>query len=178
MTDMLAFCAAAGVPITHDKTVGPDSRIIYLGIEIDAAQRVVRLPDGKLEELQTLLRSWIGRSKCIKRDLLSLIGSLSFAAKVVQPGRLFLRWLINLSMSVPKLFHFIYISKDARADILWWHRCLLQWNGIQLSYLQPLSSLDLALATDASRLGMDAVCGSRWFSVLCPRPSLTSILTR
>ena len=44
-----------------------------------------------LEELQ----SFSTRKKCTKRQLLSLIGKLSFACKVVPAGRIFLRRLIN-----------------------------------------------------------------------------------
>ena len=55
--------------------------------------------------------------KFTKRELLSLIGSLSFACKVVKPGRMFLRRLIDLSTSVTNLNHHISLSSEARADI-------------------------------------------------------------
>ena len=168
MTAMLDFCHAAGIPIAHDKTVGPSSRITYLGIEIDAVQQQVRLPDDKLVEIQELVKSWTTRRKATKRELLSLIASLSFAAKVVQPGRLFLRRLIDLSTVASSLSHHIYINNEARADIMWWHRFLRQWNGIQMFCIDSLSSIDLELATDASAIGIGAVCGSAWFSAPLP----------
>ena len=84
-----------GILVAHDKLVGPFQCITYLGIEINAATSIVRLPPQKFVELHSLIVSWLQRSKCKKRHLLSLIGKLSFAAKVVKPGRLFLRRLID-----------------------------------------------------------------------------------
>ena len=168
MSHMLAFCKNAGIPIAHDKSVGPSSRLVYLGIEIDAAAQIVSLPSDKLQEIQTLLASWITRSKCTKRELLSLIGSLSFAAKVIQPGRLFLRRLIDLSTTVHALSHHIYINKAAQADILWWHHFMAKWNGRQSFCVEQLSSSVMHLATDASSFGIGAVFGRAWFSLRIP----------
>ncbi len=57
----------------------------------------VRLPQAKLEQLTITLATWRGRKAGKKRDLLSLIGSLSHACKAVRAGRSFLRRLIDLS---------------------------------------------------------------------------------
>ena len=72
-----------GIPVALDKLVGPFQCITYLGIEIDAAAGIVRPPPQKLVELHSLIASWLQRSKCKNRHLLSLFGKLSFAAKVV-----------------------------------------------------------------------------------------------
>ena len=96
---------------------------------------------------------------------MSLIGHLSFAAKVVKPGRLFLRRLIDVSTSVTQLHHRIHLSAGARQDIEWWRAFLPTWNGV--SYLQddPVSSDDIHLFTDASGLGIGGVFGRRWFAI-------------
>ena len=67
-----------------------------------------------------------------KRELLSLIGKLYFAAKVIPAGRIFLRRLIDLSTSVKKLHHHITLTAGARADIHRWHDFLPGWNGVSL----------------------------------------------
>ena len=73
------------VPIATEKTVGPTTTITYLGIEIDSSKQCIRLPAEKFVSLLALLRHWEGKRKCTKRELLSLVGSLSFTAKVVKP---------------------------------------------------------------------------------------------
>ena len=54
---------------------------------------------------------FLSKNKCSKGELLSLIGSLSFACKVITPGRPFLARLIQLSCSVKKLHHRVYLNK-------------------------------------------------------------------
>ena len=79
-----------------DKLIGPVTVITYLGIQIDSDDMVIRLPAEKLSELLDLINVWHDGKKCTKQELLSLIGKHSFAAKVVQPGRIFLHRLIDL----------------------------------------------------------------------------------
>lgn len=153
-----------GIPIAGDKTVGPTTKITYLGIEIDTQAQCIRLPDEKYSALQKLLGDWQGRKKCTKQELLSLIGSLSFAAKVVKPGRIFLRRLIDLAASVHKLSHHISLNLEARHDIQWWLDFLPSWNGISFFQEKIISSDTLQLFTDASNLGMGGVFNNRWFS--------------
>ena len=52
-----------------------------------------------LEEVESFMQ----RKRCVKRELLSLIGKLSFACKVVPAGRISLHRLIDFSMTVKHL---------------------------------------------------------------------------
>ena len=106
-----------GVPLTPDKLQGPTTVLTYLGIEIDSDDQVIRLPDDKYCDLHSQLTQWTGKKECTKRELLSLIGKLSFAAKVVRSGRLFLRRLLELSTTACKLHHHITLNAEARKDI-------------------------------------------------------------
>ena len=156
--------ATLGIPVALDKLFGPLQCITYLGIEIDAKSGIVRLPKAKLSEIQLLISSWLCRSNCTKRELLSLIGKLSFAAKVVKPGRLFLRRLIDLSTTVSRPGHHIHLSKEARADLKWWHEFLIPWNGVSIIYDSPCAASELELATDAClNFGCGGTFGSHWF---------------
>ena len=165
---MQRLFADLGVPLATDKTEGPASTITFLGIEIDAKAGIVRLPSVKLEELAILLSQWKVKKKCTKRELLSLIGSLSFAAKVVKPGRMFLRRLIDLSTKVSLLHHHISLNAEARADVQWWIDFLPGWNGVDLIQSEPATSNALKLFTDASGQGVGAVFDSEWFSAPWP----------
>ena len=92
--------ASLGVPLAHDKLIGPITCLVYLGTEIDSVAQVIQLPHQKFQDLVGVLNFLHQRKKCTKRELLSLIGKLSFAAKVIRPGRIFLQRLIDLSTSV------------------------------------------------------------------------------
>ena len=104
------------------------------------------------------------RKKCTKRQLLSLIGKLSFACKVVPAGRIFLRRLLNLSMTAKHLHHHIRISHEAQLDILWWQDFLPSWPGSSLILeTQWTTSSQMNLYTDASgSKGWGAFWSGRW----------------
>ena len=115
-----------------------------------------------LAELQSF-RSSVKRKRS-KRELLSLIGKLSFACKVVPAGRIFLRRLIDLSMTVQHLHYRIPITQEAQRDLAWWEEFLPNWSGTSLildTHWTPSS--DLQLYTDASgRDGWGAFWNDRW----------------
>ena len=158
-----------GVPIAEDKLEGPATCLTYLGIEVDSDDMVIRLPEEKLVELKAFLSSWVGKRRCTKRHLLSMIGKLSFADKVVKPGRLFLRRLIDLAKTVARLNHHIVISSEAREDILWWHQFLCTWNGVSLIQEPIVDSDKFTLFTDASgTLGFGGLFRTHWFSSTWP----------
>ena len=92
-----------------------------------------------------------------------MIGKLSFAAKVIKPGRLFLRRLIDLSASFSSPSHHIYLNLEARADISWWSKFISQWNGVSIIQEPTVFASDIVLSTDAAlHSGFGVVFGPRW----------------
>lgn len=152
-----------GIPIAEDKLEGPSRRIVFLGIEIDSDSLSIRLPADKLSSLSSIVSTWQHKRKCTKVELLSLIGSLSFACKVIKPGRIFLRRLIDLSTTVSKLHHHIDITSSVRLDLSMWSSLLSFWNGTSVIQ-SSISSVDLNLFTDASFKGFGAFFDGSWVS--------------
>ena len=153
------------VPLSWDKVEGPATRLSFLGIEIDTIRWRLLLPQDKLSALQADLKRWLVRQSCTKRQLLSLIGTMSFATKVIPAGRIFLRRLINLSTKAKALHHFLHIPCEAKADMRWWLEFLPTWNG-SAPILEPewTPSHSFHLFTDASSLhGFGAYFDGAWF---------------
>ena len=162
------------IPLAEDKTVHPTT-LTYLGIEIDTVMMQIRLPEDKLNILKQTLPAWRKRKKCTKRELLSLIGTLSFATKVVRPGRTFLRRLIDLSTRVEQLHHHIDINAEAQKDIHWWIIYLEEWNGHSIIVDRNHTyNNNLSLYTDASDVGFGILYKRRWIAQRWP----THILDR
>ena len=90
-------CERWRLPLDKEKEDGPATAITFLGIEVDILAGEVRLPANKLAELVSLVKRWRGMKSCRKWELLSIIGSLSHACKVVRACRSFLRHLIDLA---------------------------------------------------------------------------------
>ena len=157
------------IPIAENKLEGPQTSITYLGILIDSSDFTICIPHDKYLELSTLLPTWLNRKNCTKKELLSLIGKLSFVCKVVRPGRMFLRRLISLSTTAKLLHHHISLNSNARADIQWWVNNMPHFNRksiIPESFI--LTSRDIRLYTDASNMGFGAIYNNNWIQSRWP----------
>ena len=111
-----------------------------------------------------MIASWRGRKAGKKRDLLSLIGLLTQASKVVRPWQSYIRRLINLSTMTNQMDHNVRINREARADMEWWHRFMGAWNGTVIMFASPKPEPDILLTSDASgSWGCGVYTGGEWF---------------
>ena len=119
----------------------------------------------KIQTLQQAISSLQSHRKCTKRQLLSLIGSLSFATRVVVPGRPFLSRLIKLSCTVSGLEHFVHLNSRVWEDLNMWSTFLQNWNGHSFFLEDQLTSApDLSLYTNASGAhGYGTYYQCQWF---------------
>ena len=162
----LDTCQLLGVPVATHKVVGPTTVLTFLGICLDTVKMEIRLPDDKLARLQDCICSWESKRVCIKRDLLSLLGLLHHASKVVPPGRTFLRRMIDTSMLATQNHHHIRLDYGFRSDLHWWSLFLDRWNGVRI--LSSGSNTHKAVVTsDASgSWGCGAFLDDgRWFQI-------------
>ena len=151
------------IPLAIDKIEGPTTFIIYLGIAINSAAMTMEIPEDKYQDSMTLLANWNNRRTSTKRQLKSLIGKLGFVSKVVRPGRMFLRRLIDLSTTVKLLHHHVTLNQESRKDIQWWLDFLPQWTAT--SMIPPsktIKSSDMQFYSDASNIGFGAIFGNEW----------------
>ena len=64
-----------------------------------------------------------------EHELLYLIGKLSHARKVVQPSRVFLRGLIDLSTKAKHPDHRVKRDTEFWTDLAWWEVFLPSWKA-------------------------------------------------
>ena len=163
MNKMFTLCETLGAPLKKEKIEGPTTCITFLGIELDSASMVARLPADRKAELQDALGMIRSKKKCTKRELLSMIGRLAFACRVIPAGRTFMRRMIDLSCTVKKLHHRIWITVSAKKDLDWWIDFLPLWSGSS-QLLEPYwcASPDMELYTDACSYAYAAYWRGRW----------------
>ena len=101
---------------------------VFLGILLDTYRMEMRLPDEKVTGLGHL-QQWESRRACRKRQLLSLIRNLAYAAKVVRPGCIFLRRMIETAKKAKQLDHWIRLREEFHSDLVRWISFLEVWNG-------------------------------------------------
>ena len=125
----IALCEFLGVPIAHDKTAGPSTNLVFLGIKLDSALMVTSLPEDKLTRYSNDITSVLNSRSVNLNTMKSTIGKLQFARSVVTPGKPFLRRLHDTTMNVRKPYHIIRISKPVHADLHMWSNFLQHCNG-------------------------------------------------
>ena len=138
----------------------------YLGFELDTIKGEIRLPEEKLQRLETLLQSWEDKKSCTKHELDSLIGQLQHATNVIKPDRSFLRRMFVLAKLAKKPWHHIRINASFKADLAWWRTFLRTWNGISMMSMQGDQAPGGAVTLDASgSWGCGAYSGSQLFQL-------------
>ena len=163
LKSMLDTCDQFGFAVQPSKVVGPCTEMEYLGILVDSVNMQLRISNDRLSEIIEELKNWRYKYSCTKRQLLSVVGKLTFISRVVRPGRTFVRRMINLSKRVKHLHHHIRINSECRSDIKWWLEFLPSWNGISMFYEDNWSNnIDLELWTDASDIGAGAYFQGKW----------------
>ncbi|KAK3697037.1 hypothetical protein QZH41_012486, partial [Actinostola sp. cb2023] len=164
----LRVCSELGIPLHPDKCEGPSTVLVVLGIELDSINQIARLPSDKLSKLRVLLDSWASRQWCRRKELQSLIGHLHHAAKVVWPGRTFLRRMINLLCCFRNDGHPIRLNAEFHLDLNWWLQFLETWNGVSFWLYPGMSAVPTMEVTSdaAGALGYGAYFNHEWFNGL------------
>lgn len=159
-----------GVPVKQEKTVHPTTQLELHGILVDTVAWTISLPEDKLADAKQKLERIRKRRTVPLRELQSLLGTLSFATKVVAPGRAFLRRLYDLTLGFVNPFRHITLNSEARADLAAWRLFLDYFNG---THIFPdacwSTSAKIALHTAASPDGFAAILGTDWFRGAWPQ---------
>lgn len=166
LTTALATCSQLHFPVAAEKTAGPSTSLVFLGVLINTVEGTLSLPPEKLDRLHRLLQQWQGRKAfSSKRELLSLLGVLAHAAIVIRPGRAFVRNLIQASSCTRHLNRPVRLNVQCRSDLMWWQTFASRWNGREL--WKPVLP-QVTCFTDASgKWGCGAVLVSDEFPRWC-----------
>ena len=166
-----ALCRILGVPIADEKTVGPATRCVFLGIEIDTDKMECRLTDKRVGKLRSLLQAWAAADHQFTfEELASLVGKLEFATTVIRPGTAFLRCMRGYMMDLKRARaaggnERRRLGVAALLEVRWWLDAFLTSAGNRRAIIeQPwLLDADMELYTDACDTGYGACFGNRWF---------------
>ena len=83
---MIAQCKTLNAPIKPSKVKGPTTSLTFLGIHLNTISMEANITDERKQSLLQELTMLQHRHKCTKRELLSLIGKLSFLCKILPAG--------------------------------------------------------------------------------------------
>ena len=170
------ICNYLGVPLAFEKVEGPSTVLSFLGIVLDTTRMEARLPEDKLTRLKNEVSQWINRTDARKREILSLVGSLQHATKVVRYGRAFVSRMYATAPKLRELHFHTRLNVEFRSDLCWWHTFLTDWNGLSLLRWDDNEwTPNYSIQTDASGVwGCASYWNGQWFQWAWP-PSWTHL---
>ena len=170
LNKFMQICTNLGVPLASEKMEGPATSLTFLGITLDTARMEIRFPPDKLLRIQESLSQWLGKRSATKREILSLVGLLQHATKVVRCGRTFVARMYATAAKVKELHFFTRLNRDFRSDIAWWHTFIQCWNGLSMLHHLQSPSHRFTIHTDASgSWGCGAFMNGQWLQWEWPR---------
>ena len=124
----------------------------------------IRLPNDKLLRIWSTLAKWLHKKKVTKGEILSLVGLLQHATKVVRCGRTFTARMYATVAKVQELHYFTRLNREFKSDLAWWHVFVQHWNGLSMLQSPNLCPpTQITIQTDASgSWGCGAVCNHHW----------------
>ena len=157
-------CQKLGVPLDVEKVEGTATSITFLGVELDTVKMEIRLPEEKLLRIRHELSGWLRRKRATKHDILSLVGLLQHATKVVQPREPFVSRMYTTAARVKELDFYMKHNKEFCSNLIWWDTFLSSWNGLSLlQWVSHLPEADFIIQMDASGTwGCGAFCHGYW----------------
>ena len=82
LQSMLSLCTTINAPVKSSRIEGPSTRITLLGIVMDTDEMTAGISLERKADLILSIQSLRRKDKCIKYQLLSLVGKLSFVCKL------------------------------------------------------------------------------------------------
>lgn len=147
---------ALGVGESVPKACRPNIVMIFLGIWFNSYKMTMEVEPERLRNILVELGNWKQKTHTFRKEVESLIGVLSFAAKCVRPSRVFLSRMLDFMRSLPAQGKHP-LSKEFLKDVEWWRVFMPQYNGISLIPSPHWSDIDGILATDACLTGCGGV---------------------
>ena len=160
------LCLDIGVPLSEEKTFGPEQILPFAGIELNTVDMYARLPDDKLAKFIMHIDETLSSQSITKKKLDSVCGMLNYACSIIPSARAFTRRLYDIGIGVSKSFYKIKVTKQVQQDLMVWRLFLQQYNK-QTFFLDYIwhNADKLHLYTDASTsIGYGGVFGTHWFA--------------
>jgi hypothetical protein len=156
-----------GIEWSPEKTEGPTTKIVVLGLEIDTVASTISVPPARMQTLRALLPQWLNQKEISKKELQRVIGALSFCCYGVRWGRAFLRRLINAMAALPLATSTMELSPEIQEDLQWWIRFSQDFNGQSLipdPNVSELRKLGCVCHADASGNCCAGVWNDKWYN--------------
>lgn len=151
----LDLCRQINLPISEDKTVWATQVIVFLGLLINAAKKIITIPEPKLSKALNQIDFIIGAKKVTVLDMQRITGLLNFFCKAIVPGRAFTRRLYAMYSGENKQLkqhHHVRVTSEVRLDLGMWRRFIVN----NLDFSRPFVDFDKAAKRTILQFTSDA----------------------
>ena len=169
----LSVCKMINFPMSMEKTYWAANKLTFLGLLINAINKLICIPLDKLQKAKTAISKIIQAKKVTVHDVQKLCGLLNFLCRTIVPGRTFTRCIYFLTAgNYKKLrkYHHIRVTSEVKHDLRIWEKFL----DHPMVACRPFADFafdleieQLSFYTDASknaRLGFGGWYESEWFA--------------
>ena len=168
LASVLDLCEEIGLPLSHEKTVHPTTKLTFLGIVIDSVSQTLAVPQEKRDAVEVELKQLISKRNTKVRNIMSITGKLGYMCNAIPAGLPFLRRMFDAIRGHDKHL-WIKIPETAKQDARVWIDFLEHFNGVTRFPPRVLPTKpDINIFTDSSLKGYGIVCGDQW--VMEPYP--------
>ena len=167
MNTLHSVLDTVGLEVAEHKTCTPSNVMIWLGILIDSENMTKSIPDTKLLEIKTFVKSWENKVYATRREVQSLMGMLNFVSGVSYSVRVYTNRVLNFLRTMDKdgLYK---IPSEVRDDLDFFQILMPDFNGVTLLAKELVPSSD-QLEIDACLTGCGGLCGSQYYSREFPK---------
>ena len=154
---LLNLLQKLGLDISVKKLVRPCTKATCLGVEVDTKNFTVAVPQEKLENIYQMCTQWVGRQKCSKKQLQSLL----YISKCVRSSCFFLNRMLDTLRS-----HFgrddISLDVNFHRNLNWF----LKFFGTAFFNHTPMRKV---IELDACLEGLGTIYQNQAYSIRIPK---------
>ena len=170
MCTLQDIMTTVGLELAPHKTCPPSTSMVWLGILFDSEHMIMSIPDDKLTEIQTIVKSFDSKQLATRREVQSLMGSLNFIGSVAPPVRIYTNRILNFLRAMP-MDGLAEIPDSCKEDIRFFQKLMPYFNGVSVLSKELVPSDD-QLEIDACLTGCGGICGSQYYSSTFPESVL------
>ena len=162
LESLQAIMKELGIQEAVHKVCPPAQTMVWLGILFNSIEMTMRIPDEKMAEIKTTLKSWEGKTRATMREIQQLMGLLNFVASVSPPARIFTNRMFEGLREAPRRGTET-LSLGFKQDLSFFTTMWPDFNGIKIidkDNVQCQGDLEL----DACLTGCGAFTGSHYYS--------------
>ena len=160
------------MPVNYKKVEKPNAKITCLGIDIDAKNGILTVPDRKMEKIRVLCTQWRYKTYATRNQLQKLMGNLLHIHRCVQPARLFTNRMLQLLRSCPHKGS-IKLTDKFFKDLNWFSKFLQVFNGSV--EIHEINKIENVIYVDSSLQEMGAYYNGQVYSMAVLRNNMTIV---